>query len=129
MKKLRGLLYGVIATIVITPLTLAGCSKTTKVEENVRVNDDTPAITTTRDHDVKVNVHVDGNNPPPQPVVIEKKEIVDRTTNVTTVEPKTEPEKKIEVHNNVTTVNPPQGTTNTDPGITTTTTTTTTDTP
>lgn len=101
MKKLRGLLFGVIATCVIAPFSLAGCSETTHVEEKVNVGDNTvPAPA----KDVKVNVQVEGNTPQ-QPVVIEKKETVNKTTNITNVQPA--PEKKIEVHNHITNINPP----------------------
>lgn len=108
MKKLRGLLFGVIATTIMTPFTLAGCSETTRVEEKVNVGDDTTPVVTEPKDDVNVNVKVEGNNAPPQ--IIEKKEIIHETTNVTNVQPVTQPEKKVEVHNHVTNVNPPNAT-------------------
>ncbi len=123
MKKLRELLFGVIAIVVIAPYTLAGCSETSQVEEKVIVDDGPAAVqpVTQPDDDVNVNVEVEGNKAPPQPVIIEKKEIINTTREV---EPKIEPEKKIEVHNHYTTVNPPTESITTS-GVTTTTTTTT----
>jgi len=129
MKRLRELLVGAVALFVIAPVTLAGCSETTKVEEKVMVEDDTPAVeaVTAPQDDVNVNVQVEGNTAP-QPVIIEKKEIVHETTNVVRnepVQPVVVPEKKVEVHNHITNVNPPAPTENTDPVVTTNTTTTT----
>jgi len=103
MKRLRGKLAGVMVCLLITPLTLAGCSKTTEVKENVSVNPDNTTHTvhtvevTKPDKDVNVNVDVQARNPVSQPQVIEKK----ITVNETHVTQPVQPEKKIVVNNNI----------------------------